>query len=66
MSGEKTCGTGRVPYSITRDGLIEIVISAIKRIFGEDLRALKWENIVQEAKLRIWLYNKWIDEAIVT
>jgi len=40
------------------------VISAIKRMFGEDLRALKWENIVQEVKLRIWLYNKWIDEAM--
>jgi len=46
MSGEKTCGTGRVPYSITRDGQVEIVISAIKRMSGEDLRALKWENIV--------------------
>jgi len=46
--------------------LVEIVISAIKRMFGEDLRAIEWENIVQVVKLRIGLHNKWIDEAIAT
>ncbi len=44
--------------------IVEIVISAIKRMFGEDVKALKWSNIVQEVKLRIWLYNKWIAEAV--
>ena len=40
------------------------MISAIKHMFGEDVKALKWSNIVQEVKLRIWLYNKWIAEAV--
>ncbi len=44
--------------------IVEIVISAIKRMFGECVMALKWSNIVQEVKLRIWLYNKWIAEAV--
>ncbi len=33
--------------------IVEIVISAIKRMFGECVMALKWSNIVQEVKLRI-------------
>ncbi len=44
--------------------IVEIVISAIKRMFGEGVMALKWSNIVQEVNLRIWLYNKWIAEAV--
>ncbi len=44
--------------------IVEIVISAIKRMLGEDVKALRWSNIVQEVKLRIWLYNKWIAEAV--
>ena len=40
------------------------MISAIKRMFGEGVMALKWSNIVQEVNLRIWLYNKWIAEAV--
>ncbi len=44
--------------------IVEIVISSIKRMFGECVMALKWSNIVQEVKLRIWLYNKWIAEAV--
>ncbi len=38
--------------------IVEIVISSIKRMFGEGVMALKWSNVVQEVKLRIWLYNK--------
>ncbi len=44
--------------------IVEIVISSIKRMFGEGVMALKWSNVVQEVKLRIWLYNKWIAEAV--
>ncbi len=40
------------------------MISAIKRMFGEDIKALRWSNIVQEVKLRIWLYNKRIAGAV--
>ncbi len=43
--------------------LVEIVISALKRMFGESLMLLKWASMVRETKLRIALYNKWIDEA---
>ena len=42
--------------------IVEIVISAIKRMFGEGVMALKWSNVVQEVRLRIWLYNRWIAE----
>ena len=45
--------------------LVESVFSAFKRLFGEHLLALKWENIVQEVKLKVIQYNKWRDESIV-
>jgi len=41
MNGEKTRSTRVVLYSITRDVLVEIMISAIKRMSGENLRTLK-------------------------
>ena len=56
----------RYPKSTVGSGsrwIVEIVMSAIKRMFGEDVKALKWSNIAQEVKLRIWLY-KWIAEAV--
>ena len=42
---------------------IEIIISAFKRMFGEDLHARTWKNMVQEIKLRIAQYNKWQEAA---
>ncbi len=44
--------------------LAESVFSAFKRLFGEHLMALKWDNIVQEVRLKAALYNKWRDESI--
>ena len=44
--------------------LAESVFSAFKRLFGEHLMALKWENIVQEVRLKVSLYNRWRDESI--
>ena len=44
--------------------LAEAVFSVFKRLFGEHLMALKWENIVQEIRLKVALYNKWRDESI--
>lgn len=44
--------------------LAESVFSAFKRLFGEHLMALKWENIVQEVRLKVALYNRWRDESI--
>lgn len=44
--------------------LAESVFSAFKRMFGEHLMALKWENIVQEVRLKAALYNRWRDESI--
>lgn len=43
---------------------VEIVISAFKRLFGEDLRALKWKNMVQEVAFRVHLYNDWVDRGL--
>ncbi len=67
LSKEERQENLRYPKSTVGFGIrwiVEIVISAIKRMFGEDVKALKWSNIVQEVKLRIWLYNKWIAEAV--
>ena len=46
--------------------MVEIILSAFKRLFGSDVRALKWENIVQEIKLKVWAYNMQISVAWVT
>ena len=42
----------------------ESVFSAFKRLFGEHLMALKWDNILQEVRLKVALYNRWRDESI--
>ncbi len=44
--------------------LVESVFSAFKRMFGVHVMALKWENIVQEIRLKVIQYNKWRDESI--
>ena len=40
-----------------RRWLIEIIISAFKRLFGDHMHSRNWENMVQEIKLRVALYN---------
>ncbi len=40
------------------------MFSAFKRLFGEHLMALKWDNILQEVRLKVALYNRWRDESI--
>ncbi len=44
--------------------IVESVFSAFKRLFGEHLMALKWDNIIQEVRLKVALYNRWRDESI--
>ena len=44
--------------------IVESVFSAFKRLFGEHLMALKWDNIVQEVRLKVALYNRWRDESM--
>ncbi len=39
--------------------IVEIIISAFKRLFGNSVSARKWENIVQEIKLKIAIYNRY-------
>ena len=41
--------------------IVEIVFSAFKRMFGEHLYSLKWQNMVQEVNLKVAAYNKLID-----
>ena len=41
--------------------IVEIVFSAFKRIFGESVRALRRDNIIQEIRLKVAVYNKLID-----
>ena len=40
------------------------MFSIFKRMFGEHVMALKWENIMQEIRLKVALYNRWRDESI--
>ena len=44
--------------------IVESVFSAFKRLFGEHLMALKWDNILQEVRLKVALYNRWRDESM--
>ncbi len=43
---------------------MESVFSAFKRLFGEHLMTLKWDNNLQEVKLKAPLYNRWRDDLI--
>ena len=36
----------------------EVIFSAVKRIEGECVRATKKENMLHEAKMKFWAYNK--------
>ena len=36
--------------------IVKIIFSAFKRLFGSDMHALKWDNIVQAIKLKVWAY----------
>ncbi len=36
----------------------EVIFSAVKRIEGENVRARKKENMLHEAKMKFWAYNK--------
>ena len=42
----------------------EGAFSIFKRVFGEHVLSLKWENTIQEIRLKVALYNKWRDESI--
>lgn len=37
--------------------IVESVFSVLKRIFGEHVRAVKWQNMVKELELKVSLYN---------
>ena len=41
----------------------EWTFSTFRRVFGEHVMSLK-DNIIQEIRLRVALYNKWRDESI--
>ena len=49
----------RAGYS--RRWLVEIVLSAFKKIFGEHPYSLKWESMVQEVRIKVSTYNRLID-----
>ena len=49
--------------------LVEIVISSFKRLFGDFVRAVRWENVVQEMSLKVDVYNRMLRvhrEAVAT
>ena len=64
-AAEKAAGTGarRAASRYGRRRAIEIVFSAVKRLFGSGVRALKWKNIVREVGLKVALYNRLVGMA---
>lgn len=46
--------------SYGRRWIVESVFSAIKRIFGEEVRSKKRQNVIQELMLKISLYNRFV------
>ena len=60
--GNQAYWKSRIGYN--RRWVVEGVFSVFKRLFGEHLMALKWDNIVQEVRLKVALYNKWRDESM--
>lgn len=37
--------------------MAETFFSGFKRLFGEVVHAKRWERIVQEIRLKVWVYN---------
>ena len=58
----QTYWKARIGYNMR--WVVEGVFSIFKRMFGEHVMALKWENIIQEIRLKVALYNRWRDESI--
>ena len=44
--------------------LIEIIISAFKRMFGDHMHSRRWEHMVQEIRLRAAQYNRWQEAGV--
>ena len=40
--------------------IVESVFSALKRMFGEHVRAVKWEYVLKEILLKMQLYNQFV------
>lgn len=47
-----------------RRWLIEIIISACKRMSGDHMHSRKWEHMVQEIRLRAAQYNRWQEAGV--
>ncbi len=64
-AAEKAAGTGawKAASRYGRRWAVKIVFSAVKRLFGSGVRALKWKNIVQEVGLKVALYNRLVGMA---
>ena len=45
--------------------IVETVFSCIKRLFGEYVTAIKFENMIKEMKLKASLYN-WLQSIAIT
>ena len=56
------CWKARLGYNMR--WVAEGVFSTFKRMFGEHVTTLKWENIVQEMRFKVALYRKWWDESM--
>ena len=53
----------RIDSGYTYRGLVEGVFSTIKRLFGEHIKSIKWENIMREIDLLVLVYNLEMEKA---
>ena len=49
-----------------RSWIVEIIISAFKRMFGDHLHLRKWFNMMPGDKLGVTMWNRWLKEAGAT
>ena len=56
----QTYWKARIGYS--HRWIVESVFSAFNLLLDEHLMAFKWDNILQEVRLKVALYNRWRDE----
>lgn len=61
-SESQTYWKARIGYNMR--WVVEGAFSIFKRVFGEHVMSLKWENIIREIRLKVALYNRWRDESI--
>ena len=54
----------KIDVSYGKRWSVEIAFSTFKRIFGENISARVWCNVVKEIKFKVMIYNLMIDDTL--